>query len=386
MRYLLLALTPALLFGDSSLLKETKRDLLQKKRAEVELQGEVIKNSWWGGLNLEGSYNFTDSKGKSDNYPNFTATLSQDIFRSGGIFTQIDSGNLYKVLNKTLLDKEERELLFSLYGVVLDIRRLDIQIEQQKLLIENQNILIKNQRDSYMNGVIDISDLDESIIELNSLKNSQEGIIQARIDLITTLRDLTDLDYREIDVPQFPTISIDKFVEKSSNLTIQKHNIEKLKLDRDLVYSQYLPRVSVYGTYQYENSDNFPDEHDSSRYGIKVSIPISFNMGDAFETAKVSYLRSQSELTDMRETQKLIYSKVISKLESIDRRVKNSEELIESYQSIYKITEEYYKSNLKTKDDVTILKNRVEVSKLDLEMYKIDRELVKIALYREILE
>jgi len=382
----LLFLIPPLLFGDTSILKETKRELLQKKRDEVEAQGEAIKNSWWGGINLEASYNWTDSLGHRDNYPQFTATISQDIFRSGGIFNQIDSGKLYKILNKTLLDKEERELLFSIYSTVLNIQKLDIQIKQQRLLIENQKIIIKNQKESYLNGVSDISELDKSIIELNTLKNRKEELLQAKIDLIATLKNLTDLNYKDIRVPKFPKISLDEFLKRSSNLAIQRNSIEKLELDKKLIYSKYLPRVSIYGSYQYEDSDRFRNNHSSTAYGIKISMPISFSMGDAFENAKVSYLRSKSELRDLVEKEKLIYSKVISKLESIDRRVRNSQELVKSYQNIYKITKEYYNNNLKSADDVTVFKNRVEISKLDLEMSKIDRELVKLTLYREILE
>jgi hypothetical protein len=59
-------------------------------------------------------------------------------------------------------------------------------------------------------------------------------------------------------------------------------------------------------------------------------------------------------------------------------------ELIESYQSILKITEEYYKSQLKTVDDVTLVKNRVKISQHDLEIYKIDKKIVIVKLYQGI--
>ena len=389
MRYsVLLTLLSLSLFaeGSNELLKPSKKELLQKKRDEVEIRGDFLKNSWWGGVNLEWSYNSIHTNGKDDDFPNFTATISQDIFRSGGIFYQIDSGKVFKSLNLAKLDKEERKLLFSIFQIVLQIRKLDIKIAQQQLRIRNKEIIIKNQKDSYTHGLIDISQLDESIIELNSLKNGKEGLLQAKTDLIANLENLTDRDYQDIEVPQFPIISLDEYLNRNIDIKIQKENIRKLEIDKKLTYSKYLPRVSLYGAYQYDTRDPSPERHDATSYGVKVSMPISFNMGDVFEGAKVAYLRSQSELRDIEDEQKLKYRKVISQLESIKRKMSNTKELIKSYQSIYEITSAYSKNNLKSEDDVKIIKNRVEISSLDLEIYKIEQELAKLELYRDIVE
>jgi outer membrane protein TolC len=376
---------PAILFSsEAELLKSSKRELLENKRQEAEIKGELIKNSWWGGINIDGSYNFTYMNGRSDNAPSVTVSVSQDLFRSGGIFWQIDKGKIYKSLQGKMLNLEEREMIFSLYNLVLNIKKLDLQIEQQKLSINNQKITIKNLQDSYVNGLIDISQLDQSIIDLNTLKNIEEGLIQARIDLITSLGDLTDLEYSQIEVPSFELPTSEQFLEDSSRLEIKREEIESLDIERKLVLSQYLPKLSVYGSYTYEDSSNSFSQKDSHRYGLKLNIPISFNMGDAFEGAKITYLRANSELNDQNELQKNIYKKAVSKLQSIDRRVKNSEELIESYQNIYKITEDYFKSNLKTEDDVTLMKNRLTISQFDLKIYRVDREIILLNLVREL--
>jgi len=392
MRYFLILLLPIFLFSNSGLLKDSKQTLLENQRKEAELKGDLYKNLWWGGLQLEASYNWTDTPNQkkptervSDDFLNMKATISQDIFRSGGIYWQIRKGKVFKSLNKMILDKQEKNLIFTLYSLVLQIKKLDIGIQKQQLSIKNQNILITNQKDKYINGMIDISILDESIIQLNSLKNGEEGIVQQRIDLIANLKDITNLDYKQIKVPKFSMISIDRFLNKNIELNIQNQLIEQSRIEKNLAYSKFLPKVSVYGSHQYENSLMFPEERNSFRYGVKLTIPIGFNFSDAIETAKVVYLRTQSELIDKKDTQKNIYSKIISKLESIKRRVKNSKELIQSYQSIYEITNEYYKSDLKTKDDVTILKNRVDISKFDLDIYAIDKELTTLILYQLIL-
>jgi len=382
------------LFSNTDLLKESKKTLLENQREESELKGDLYKNLWWGNIRLEGSYNWSDTPNQkfpqgdrvSDDFANFTASISQDIFRSGGIYWQIKKGKLYKTLNRTVLDKVEQDLIFNLYSLVLQIGKMDIEIKKQNLTIKNQNILITNQKDKFINGMIDISILDESMIQLNSLKNGKEGIIQTRIDLISNLKDITDLSYEKIKVPNFPLFTLEKFINQNIDLDIQKKIVLQSEIEKKLAYTNFLPKVSVYGSFQYEDSFNFPEEHNSYRYGVKVSVPIGFNFNDAIQTAKVIHLKTQSELIDKTDIQKNIYNKIISKLESIDRRVKNTEDLIQNYQSLYKITYDYFKSDLKTEDEVTILKNRVEISKFDLKAYQVDKELIKLLLYKAIFK
>jgi outer membrane protein TolC len=368
----------------NSLLKESKKEVLQKGREEAQLYGDTLRDSWLGGINVEGSYNYLDSMGSDETYPSFRATLYQDIFRSGGIWWQIDKGKIYKSLNFAMLDSQERDMVFSLYNTVLGIQKLDIELRKMELTIENQNILIRNQRESYSNGLLDISVLDQSIIDLNTLKNQQEGLIQTRIDLIASLKVLTDLNYTNISVPNFVLPTLEEFLNKSFDLEIQKLQIESSRLDKNLAYAQFLPAVQIYGTYDYTDTEAREGDETSIGYGVKITIPIGFNAGNAIEAAQISYLKAQSEYIDKESDERVEYEKIVSKLKSIERRKKNSMELIESYQSILKITEEYYKSQLKTVDDVTLVKNRVKISQHDLEIYKIDKKIVIVKLYQGI--
>jgi outer membrane protein TolC len=388
--FLSLALSTQL-FADSDLLKNTKREFLENSRAEAEAIGEATKTMWLGGIDLSGSYETTETDSTNKDFEsysvkNYSARISQDIFRSGGIWWQIKKGKVLKSLTLTKLDASEKDMIFSLYSIVLSIHTLDIELKKMELLIENQNILIKNQKESYESGLLGIKDLDESIIELNTLKNQKEGIFQTRIDLIANMKNITDLQYSEIDIPSFQIPTIDDFLQKSYELDIQEQEIENMRLDKNLAYAQFLPRVSVYGTYNRSDApfNRMQNQNESYSYGIQLNIPIGFNAAGAIESAQLAYLRSKSELSDKKETEKVKYEKIVSKLKSIDRRKQNSEELIESYLSVQKITEDYFNSNLRTADDVKIIKNRVQISRHDLEIYELDKKLVLIELYKGI--
>ncbi len=383
-KLLVINLIPICLFGNSDevILKESKLDLLEKSRKQVEKSSEAIKNLWLGGVNLESSYNFSESKNKSDDYLNFSATVSQDVFRSGGIEYQIEKGKIVKNLNMSIIDKNEQDLIFLLYSLVLNIKKLDVDLQKQKLLIANQQLIISNQQDSYLKGVINLDQLDQSIIELNNIKNIEENIISSRIDLIASLKDITDISYNKIKIPVLNLPSIDNFLTNNIDLDINQKEVYSLDIEKKLAYAQYLPRIAVYGGYQWENSNLFQDEHSSYKYGVKLTVPIGFNFYDAIEAAQATYLKAESNYLDQKENQKSIYDKAILKLESINRKLKNNREAIKRYEQVLDTTEEYYRSNLKTANDVTVLKNRVAITKYDSKIYEIESELVKLSVIK----
>ena len=142
----------------SDLLKDSKLEILEAERNEGQAKGDLTEDLWLGGINLEASYNWFNAGNKyDDDFPKFTATIFQDIFRSGGIYWQIKKGKIVKSLSDKLLNKKEHQLIFSLYELVLNIQKLDLQLQKQELAIENQNILIKNRQDKYLHGVLDLS-------------------------------------------------------------------------------------------------------------------------------------------------------------------------------------------------------------------------------------
>jgi len=334
-------------------------------------------------LQLNYRYNKSNPYDNTQTSKNASINLNQPIFRSGGIYWQIKKGKIVKSLSEKLLNKKEHQLIFSLYELVLNIQKLDLQLQKQELAIENQNILIKNRQDKYLHGVLDLSRLDEAIIDLNSLKNKKEEIYQARIDLIANLRDLTDLEYNEITIPEFEIIPEETFVKKNFDIDIQKTNIKNSELDKKLAYAQFLPKISVFGSYQYDDSE-FQKINESTTYGVKLTIPIGFGFSNAIETAKATYLKTRSELNDKIETAHNLYKKIISKMESVKRKVANTQELLMSYESLYKTTKEYYESDLKTAETVKILENRVKINKLDLKIYEIELKILKLLFYKNI--
>ncbi len=383
----LIYITPVVFFSDdiknsNNLLKDSKRDFLEKSREQINASSKAISNLWLGGLNLETSYNFFEGKGISDNYPNFSATISQDIFRSGGISYQIEKGKIVKTLNMAILNKNERELIFNLYNIVLNLKKLDVELKKQKLSIKNQKLIIQNQEDSYLKGVINLVQLDQSIIELNNMKNIEENILSNRIDLISSLKDITDLSYDQINISKFVLPKYDDFINKNIDLDIGSKEVMNLEIDKNLAYTQYLPKLSLFGAYQWENSKIFTGKEDSYKYGLKLTIPISFNFSDAIETAQITYLQAKSKFADSRENQNSIYYRAIDQLKSIERKVKNNLDAVKSYEKILDTTEAYYKHNLKTADDVEMLKNRVKIIKYDSKIYELEQELAKLSVIK----
>ena len=77
------------------------------------------------------------------------------------------------------------------------------------------------------------------------MKNIEENILSNRIDLISSLKDITDLSYDQINISKFILPKYDDFINKNIDLDIGSKEIMNLEIDKNLAYTQYLPKLSL---------------------------------------------------------------------------------------------------------------------------------------------
>jgi len=382
MKKLIFLATALALYGE--VLKENRLDILDNRAKQIELESKLLKNSWINSVNLEASLAKSSALKNEDSIENFSINFLQEIYKSGGIKAIRDSGKIYNRLNQALLEQEKRELVYQVYEIVLNIKKIDLEIEKTHYLIKNSKIDIKNKKDKYINGLVDMSELDESIIELNSYKNSIEDLKISKNSLLKELKSLSDKNYIDIDIKKFPLFKLDSFIKQNSDLEIQKLQIESKEIDKKVTKSKYLPKVSLFANYQYEDSESFKIDKNSHSYGLKLSIPIDFNYKNDIEKSKLEYLISKLEYREQEENQKNLYQNIAKDLKSIESKIENTKEIIKSYKSLYKMSLELFENSLKSEDDLKIVENRVNSNKIDKKIYKIDRELLILELYKKI--
>jgi len=165
---------------------------------------------------------------------------------------------------------------------------------------------------------------------------------------------------------------------------------EKNRYFKSTTISKYLPKVSIYGGYNWDRTENFAFQAgsvsgsratDYVNYGLKASMPLNISTFDDIQSAKVEYLESKIEELDKKKEINALFEQVMQNLESLERKRILSVENTELYGELLAETQELYEAGYKTKYDVELLRNSLEVQKNDIDIYELDRQLELLTLY-----
>ena len=361
---------------NADILKETKIDKIEKQKEKSELESSLLKDSWINPLNIDATISenkSSDTKTKSKRvYLNF----DQDIFRSGGILYTIEKANVKnKLANEVYANDLDTQKIEAL-KLILNIRKIDLQIKKQDYLIKNKKIEIAKKEEEYLNGTSSIEDLDTAIIEKNELENQIEDLKISKYNLIKEFKKFSSKSYKKIKPMELRIINLQEFLDKNRSLVINKLNSSISKYDEDIVSSNYLPKISVFSQFGLEDNDKSQSNDKFYNYGFKLTIPLDYNMNKNKEISKLNYKLSKLEENIKKEEEINIYKTIFVSLEHIDKKINNSKSTIKKYKTIYNLTNDLVKGFLKTKEDLKIIENRLNSSKLDIDILNFDKQLL----------
>jgi len=370
----------------NDILDKRQKDIFNSKDQKGKIQGDLTKDSWINPLGIEADTSKSKATNSSQKIKSnkISIGLEQDIFKSGGIYKTIKKGKVESVLNTTLVKQERKELLSRLYGYVINLKKIDLEIKKLYYLINSKKIEIQKNESSYINGLIDITILDESVIELSDLKNQKEDLNLQKAKILNEFNKYSKANYKELDLNFLSQIDLIKFMEKNTQIEIEKLQLDYSKLDKDIVKTNYLPKVSVYGTAGYEDSDIYKKNDDYYNYGLKISIPLDFNSNKNKQIARLKTIIAKDQLEQTKLYEKSFYDYSIKSLKFIDNKINNLDETINRYKNLYDSVLSLYKNQLRTIEDVQIMENRVNSSKLDKLILQLDKKAILNDIYSKI--
>jgi len=361
------------------------QNIYDSKDQKSKVDSELIRDSWINPLYIELDYSKSKDiyTSKDIDIKRATINLEQDIFRSGGIYSTIQKAGFLEQLNSTYIAKEKKETLSIVYTNTIILKRIDVEIKKLFFDIASKELTIKKKQQLYEHGLTDISELDESIIELSFLKNLLFDLKSDKLRLIREFKYISDMSYKSVDLSFLTLFNLEEFLNSSSELKVKKLNKSVVKADKDIVLSSYLPKLSVFGSYGY-NDISLTTDTDYYHYGVKLTIPLDYNTGKNIETSKLQEHIASLELKQTQEYENDFYSYAINKIKNIDGKIKNTNDTIDRYENLYVIVQALYKGALRTIDDVKIMQNRLESSRLDLEILELDKKSVLNEIYSRI--
>lgn len=382
---LLTVLTIQVIASDFSLLYPVKQEIRKEKLNEIEALHKKQKYNWVSPLNLSLSKNKTKSV-SANTYTVDQASigLTQDIFRSGGIYYTIAFADKQRNYQFLTWEKENDELYQQIYTTAVTLKRLNFQLKQSEYRLKNTEIDLFLKQEQYKVGSMDMTQLNNAIMDKNDQLKQIITIKESVASTQKNLKELTPFSLEEINTPIFTMIDKNKYIQ-------QNYAINQANLQSDLNFNQYkniksnyLPHLSINAEvgYQKYNQETYNTNYDGDFYstGLSISMPLDFNRNTTIQEQKAAYLQAKLQIEDERIAQKAAYEESQELIKNYQEYIEITKKNLILYDQLIFITKQGFKTGYKSGYDLQTIENtqKIDVLEIKINESNIQLELIKL--------
>ena len=377
-KVLLLTILSILSLNANGILSKEQLDSLKFAKEKAKQDSSKLKIDWINPITYTYSYSDDESLGITKQS---TITISQPIFKSGGIYSAIKYSNNLKASSNLSIYLQKKALVKKALNIAYNIKKLELQIKKQTLNLDNANIDLRIKKEGVFNGLLDMSFLNNAIISRNKIKSTLVELEFQKKSLIYSFNNLSSKKIDEIELPTFTQIDIKDFEENHLEIRKTKVDIEAKNNSKWVTTAKYLPTVSV----NYTKTLNHNTDKDNDTYGFKVVVPLDFKGYYDSGSAKVEYLKAKKDLEILKLKERNFFYTQNLKIAMIDKKIALTKENINSYKELLFQTIELANAGIKTSDDVKILENSKNIEILTLKILSIDKQIELLEIYGKII-
>lgn len=372
---------------ETSLLSNQKQTILQQQQEINDAQHQKLRTNWIAPLNLNASYSY-DKTAVGDYHSDMktvSASISQDIFRSGGITYQIAYADANLQTNSILLNKQIAALNQQLFTALLALKKNILQRDQSKLRLDNQEIAIFIKRHLYDAGKVDITELNNALM----LKSSELKVYEAAKYEIANQRfeieKVSDIDPDTFAIPKFELILKEDFLQNQFDIQYARSQSQTLEKLYGVTRSNYLPSLALNGNVGYRGYDpkELSGSYDGDYYstGLSLNFPLVYNASSTIQEAKVSYLQEVATLADTQRELEASYRQSVQKIESYREYINITTTNLSLYDDLIQVVQAGVNAGTKTGYDLQTLQNSKKVEELEITINEINIQLELAKLY-----
>lgn len=367
---------------DEKILSKDRLNIFKYNQEENEQSSSKLKKDWINPINL--SY----SKDKSDtsNTIKSAISISQPLFKSGGIYSAIKyAGATYKYntldieLQKKELIKEATTMLFNLHITTLNIKK-------SELLLKNANIDVDRKKEQVIHGFLDTSTLDNAILDANEIKNQLADLYYQKEELIYNFSNIASGDYRSFELPILKLVDEKAFLKENLELSKARADVEQQDYYKDMIMSNYLPSLSVEANHTQYHEDKHNDIQNENiySYGLSLSMPLDVRAYNDIQSQRINYLTKKLNLKNTELEEKNFYRTKLSRLKMLENKKTIAKEDYKLYNSLLEIIIEEKNAEVKTQSDVDTLANSQKIKSIELKIYELEKQIELLDLYAKI--
>ena len=371
------------LFANEEYLSNTKQNILQNSLEKAIQESNKLEQDWISPI----TYKYIYNHGERYDTKRSAITVSQPIFKSGGIYYAIKYASSLEKYNITDIQTQKKELIKQVITLLYQIKKLDVSLQKQHLLIQNAKIDVQRKKEQVLNGIIDTSFLDNAIIEANTRENTLVDLEYQRIELVNSLANISDKKYEEFELPVFRFVDDKEFIENNIYIKKAQEDIDTSYWVKNMVTSSYLPTVNFTADYtKYHDIDNNPalDKEGTTNVGFNITIPLDIRFSYDIQSNKIAYLQKKLSLDDKKREESNLYKNSLAKIESLNKKIEIAKNDVELYDSLLTQLEEQLSVGMKTISDVQTMENSKKIKALDTKSLNADIQIELLALYARI--
>lgn len=369
------------LVASEDVLSQNKKDNLNFSYEKAIEDSNKLKKDWINPI----TYKFIYNDGENYDTQRSFISISQPIFKSGGIYYAIKYANSMEKYSSTSIDVQRKELIKQTINLLFQIKKINISIQKQELLIKNAKLDIERKKEQVLNGILDTSFLDNSIIEANMKENGLIDLEYQKITLLNNLANLSDKKYRELQLPILSIVNNEEFINKNIYIKKAKEDIDTSYWMKNMITSNYLPTVNFTADYtKYHENDGNSQFQDATNIGFNITIPLDIKYSYNIESYKIAYLQKRTTLKDKKQEELSIFKNTMAKITSLDKKIVIAKKDVELYDSLLTQMIEQLTVGIKTQSDVDTMINSKNIKTLDIKSLNIDKQIELLEIYSRV--
>ncbi len=365
------------ILANDQILSPSKQASIEYSKEKLEQDSLKLKKDWINPI----TYTYTQQDGNQiPNNKKSILSISQPIFKSGGIYSAIKYAYSLEKTSLISINLEEKELIKQATQTLFNIHKNILLLEKQKLLISNAIIDIENKQESVLNGLLDVSFLNNAILDANRQKENLVELEFQQISLINNFDNFTSKPYSDFELPVLKLLDEESYLTNNMYIKQSKINTNVKEHFKDVTIAKYLPTINANYNYTNDHSMNMS----SNVYGFNVVVPLNIRYDNDISSGKIDFLKSKNQERITAQNERNILKTQIAKVKMIDKKIELTKENIKSFESLLMQMKELEKAELKTKDDVAVLDNSKMSEALDIKIFEIDKQIELLELYARI--
>ncbi len=262
--------------------------------------------------------------GKPFNQYDASLKLTQIIFQMGtlsGISAAQKDASISK-LNAQISARNLMNLTIqAYYQVVLSSRNIETLLRQQRIVRESLDVAQHRERNG-RGQVLDVLQVKTQLALLDGqIATARNQLAIAVASLANTIGGATQNMIRvkdHLEAPDIPDVDQDVDLKNYTIPEIESDllSIQRLDDQRQVMWGQNLPNISLFGNYNFTNykqSDLFDDSANSWSFGLQLTIPLFSGLSTIYQNRSLLSQRLQLEFDKKNVENQVAYQQITSR-------------------------------------------------------------------------